>query len=380
MRRVALGTNYRDFGTVRKLPSGRFQGFYQVSGARVLAPRTFTTISDAKTWLVQERVRVLAGDWVKPPHAPTIEKLVPAFGDFALRYIATQTTAKGMSLAPGTKALYERLLRTKLQKFSGLRLDEISSAMVSEWWTESTASGRRTSTSKAYKLLSAVMKRAVIEEHIKKTPTNVRGAQNASTQRNLKTPSVAEVKLLIEHIAPRYKTLVRFMTWTGLRFGEATSLTWGDVTRTGQDREAFYTFDVNKAVTQLNDKFVLGPPKSAAGVRIQRLPKSLTQELDSYFSEMNLGSADLLFPSASGKYLRNDVFNTAIKRALASAGVPAAGFSGHSLRRGGATEFANKGANIAEVQKFLGDSSASAALRYIKDTGRQTDLIERMEI
>jgi integrase len=170
------------------------------------------------------------------------------------------------------------------------------------------------------------------------------------------------------------------MTWTGLRFGEATSLTWGDVTRTGQDREAFYTFDVNKAVTQLNDKFVLGPPKSAAGVRIQRLPKSLTQELDSYFSEMNLGSADLLFPSASGKYLRNDVFNTAIKRALASAGVPAAGFSGHSLRRGGATEFANKGANIAEVQKFLGDSSASAALRYIKDTGRQTDLIERMEI
>jgi integrase len=380
MRRAVVGKSYRDFGSVRKLPSGRYQSFYQVAGSRVVAPRTFTTVSEAKNWLAKEHGHVLSDDWVKPSSPVVVPKSVPIFGDYVLRHIEIQSTGKGLSLRPSTKNLYRRLLRTKLEKFAGMPLDQISSALVSEWWAESRDSGHVTSASKAYKLLSAVMKRAVLEDHIMKTPANVRGAQNASTQCELKTPSVEEVRQLIAHIAPRYKTLVRVMTASGLRFGEATSLTWADVTRTIHDSTAHYTFDVKKSVSKLENEFVLGPPKSAAGVRVQRLPMSLTPELDAYFSEMNLNPTDLIFPSANGTYLRNDVFNTAIKRALASAGLPPKGFSGHSLRRGGATEFANKGANLAEVQTFLGDSSPSSALRYIKDTDRQADLIERMEI
>jgi len=50
----------------------------------------------------------------------------------------------------------------------------------------------------------------------------------------------------------------------------------------------------------------------------------------------------------------------------------------HSLRRGGATDYANTGANIDEVKAFLRDASATAALRYVKATNRKAAQIQSM--
>ncbi len=49
----------RQFGSVRKLPSGRWQARYQTDdGRRLKSPRTFATKTDATLWLDGARTRV----------------------------------------------------------------------------------------------------------------------------------------------------------------------------------------------------------------------------------------------------------------------------------------------------------------------------------
>jgi hypothetical protein len=57
----------RRFGTVRKLPSGRWQARYTPpDGIRRLAPSTFDTKRDAERWLVGTEAEMLRGDWLDP--------------------------------------------------------------------------------------------------------------------------------------------------------------------------------------------------------------------------------------------------------------------------------------------------------------------------
>jgi hypothetical protein len=52
----------RQFGNVRKLPSGRWQARFQLDdGRRLKSPRTFATKSDATLWLDNARTDLAAG-------------------------------------------------------------------------------------------------------------------------------------------------------------------------------------------------------------------------------------------------------------------------------------------------------------------------------
>ena len=375
-----MSNKYAAFGSTRKLPSGRVQASYRYKGITYTGPRTFTTLTEAKDWLKEQDYKIMSNIWVSPKFAIDEKQNVPTFGQAARRHIEVQTTSEGHGLNESTKQGHLKALRNHLSCFEDTPINQIDEATVADWWASQRSTGKITSASKAYKLLSAVMKRAKSEGVIESNPATVRGAQNATSEKSLITPSMADVKVLIEHITPRYKVLVRVMAWSGLRFGEVTALTTEDVTRHEEGADAYYVLNVNKAVAFVNKVFVVGKTKSKSGVRKQRLPKALTTELDEYFKSLETNALGLIFPGANGEYLRNDVLNTAIKRALKSAGLPSAGFSGHSLRRAAATELANKGANVAEVQKYLGDSSPDVALRYIKETGRQSDLIDKMDV
>jgi hypothetical protein len=86
----------RSFGTVRKLPSGRWQArYYDQAGTRHTAPRTFPTRGDANRYLAQVEADLLRGAWADPRLART------TFGQWVERW--QQTTAE---LRPGTRVLY----------------------------------------------------------------------------------------------------------------------------------------------------------------------------------------------------------------------------------------------------------------------------------
>lgn len=60
-----MGTN-RSFGTVRKLPCGRFQVRYFHLAKRVAADKTFATKADAKVSLAGTETDLMRGNYVDP--------------------------------------------------------------------------------------------------------------------------------------------------------------------------------------------------------------------------------------------------------------------------------------------------------------------------
>ena len=87
----------RRFGSVRKLPSGRFQARYRgPDGLMRTADKTFATQTDADRWLVKQEAEILDGNWQNPDVTVT-------FGDFAASW------CKDRDYAATTRELMHRM-------------------------------------------------------------------------------------------------------------------------------------------------------------------------------------------------------------------------------------------------------------------------------
>lgn len=376
----------RSFGHIRKLPSKRHQASYvAINGTRVNAPHTFLTRSDASAWLSSEETRLREGNGGKSKVTAALAEELPIFEEYMFRHIALQTNSNGSLLRQSTKDLYRRLLRSNLKEFWGRRLDEISTSLVNEWWASAISSGKMTTASKAYKLLSAGMKRAVQEKKLEQNPCQVKGAQGATSGKKVEVPSLEEVKLISKNINPRYSKMILLMAFSGLRFGEVTELRRKDVIATSVNEKKAYSLRVERAVTLVTDKsgkkhHHVDRPKSAAGVREVILPSGLTPILDSLLAELSKGKETLLFRAASGdnSHLRHDVFMNSWRRALKKSGIPDGKYSPHGLRHFAGSHLHKAGATIPELKEWLGDSSTAAVMRYIHSTGRTAGIVDRM--
>ena len=122
----------RYFGTVRKLPSGRFQArYFGADGQRRSAqradggPLTFQTKSDAEAWLALRHSEILRDEWL-PPAAP---KTAPA----VLRTYADSWLAH-RDLEDRSREHYEQLLRAHIYPtFGNTPVPQITPADVRTW-------------------------------------------------------------------------------------------------------------------------------------------------------------------------------------------------------------------------------------------------------
>lgn len=378
-------TTRRTFGYVRKLPSKKFQASYiGADSNRYNAPYTFNTKSDANSWLAVEESALRKGTWTDPTTETTPDGSMVTFEAYAKRHVAIQTTRDGLLLRKSTQALYMRLLKTKLATFNAKALTEIKPAEVAEWWAESIAGGKVTSASKAYKLLSSVLKRAVDEGLLVVNPCKVKGAQNADSGKKVTWPTPDEVSMIATAINPRYKVLVVLAAYSGLRFGEITELRRRDfkkVERIQVDGTKVQGFVINidRGVTLVSKEFILDDPKSSAGVRRVPISSQLTQMIDGHLAKVNDSPDSLVFPAASGGNLRHDVFMNSWNPALKRSGLENSGYTPHSLRHFAGTYFARAGANLPELKTFMGDNSTQAVMRYVHATNRNDLLAEAME-
>jgi integrase len=374
----------RSFGHIRKLPSGKHQAsFTSPIGVRVNAPYTFLTRGDASAWLSGQEVMISSGKWGAASSTVNVES--NGFLEYAERHIRLQTNADGSLLRESTKNLYKRLLRVNLKPFHARSIESITAAEVSEWWAEAIAGGKKTSSSKAYKLLSATLKRAVGEKKISSNPCMVTGAQSASSGKKIEIPSLEEVGSIAKHINPRYSRMVILMAFGGFRFSEITELRRGDVSTTVVNKRRAYVFSVERAVTYVGTEDGKGyhkidKPKSAAGTRRVNVSSMLTRMLDELMLQVGDSPNALLFPSAgdSSVHLRHDVFMNSWRPALEKSGIEAGRYSPHCLRHFAGSHLHLAGANIPELKQWLGDSSTAAVMRYIHSTGRTSTLPDGM--
>lgn len=99
----------RRFGTLRRLPSGRWQASYTgPDRRRHSAPSTFDDRADAELWLARVRRRIELDGW-QPPEDRRQQAAVPTVGEYVRTVIDRRATRSRRPLRPSTVDLYRRL-------------------------------------------------------------------------------------------------------------------------------------------------------------------------------------------------------------------------------------------------------------------------------
>ncbi|MFM2023389.1 MAG: hypothetical protein RIR89_781 [Actinomycetota bacterium] len=372
----------RNFGTIRKLPSGRFQASYVgPDDQRHNAPHTFLTKGDAATWLSIVDADIARGVWLSPQATLKEMKSQSSLCDYLEKHIELQITRDGKPLQETTKELYRRIARNHLKNLGQMKLGEIRKSDIDQWYAKMAKTGKLTTAAKAYTLVFSAMKRAVEDDLIAKNPCAIKGARTASSNRKMDIPDPRAVAKILHAINPRMKLLVVVEAYGGLRWGEATALTRADLKKVVVKGQYVYEIDVNKAIKFVKGKFIKGLPKTDYSIRQVELSYELTDLIDQLLEEMDDKSdAALLVKGVKTEYLRHDVFSNNWRRALKRAGLSDRKYTGHGLRHHAGTHYAKAGANLPEIKKWIGDNSTTAVQRYLHATDRANSLANNMEI
>ncbi len=312
--------------------------------------RTFRTRKEAEAYLVRERAALLQGTWLDPD-AGTV-----TFGTYATQWLTLRT-----GLRPRTVELYEYLLRLHLlPEFGSSSLKAITPARVRAWYAERVAlpNVSVTTAAKAYRLLSTIMKTAVEDELILRSPCVLKGA---GVERSAERPviSITEANALANAVEPRYQAMIVLATWAGLRFGELAGLQRADIDVIGR------TVRVARQLQELKSgELMIGPPKSEAGRRRIALPPHVMPGIARHLEDWVARDPDApVFTGSDGGALRRSNFNRRVwQPACQVCGLD--GFRFHDLRHTGNTLAASTGASTKELMSRMGHASPRAALIY----------------
>ena len=346
-----MATTSRRFGSIRRLPSGRYQvRFIGPDRQTHKAPVTFSSKGDAETFLATVRADIARSTWQPPTRQPD---RVPTLAEYADEWLSSRSR----ELKPRTTVLYRGLLDGHLHPTLGSkRLDEISPAAVRAWHSRlDTGPTRR---AHAYSLLRTILNTAVADDAIPANPRRLRGAGQSRRVKDIRPATLSELDELAEAMPERLRLSVLLAAWCGLRFGELVELRRKDVdTKEGVLR-------VRRAVTWVDGKPVIGIPKSDAGIRVVAIPPHLVPAVAEHLLQhAGKGRHGLLFPAVdSVSLLTHDMLKRPFDRARQAAGRPDLRF--HDLRHTGAVLAAQTGATLAELMARLGHSTPGAALRY----------------
>lgn len=335
----------RHFGMVRKRASGRWQVVYRRDGESHTAG-TFASKADALAQLAVIEADLRRGAWIDPRS-----------GDVTLREYATQWLERRPDLAVRTRELYEHLLaKHVLPPLGQSTLAALAPSKV-RGWNAQLASRHASTASKAYRLLSTIMKTAVVDGLIQSSPCRTSGA---GTEHPAERPiaSLAEVSELTEAMPDRLRLVVLLAAWCQLRRGEILGLRRRDI----DELHATIHIEQSRTFTR-NGQSLVKTPKTAAGRRALSVPanvmKPLREHLESYVDAV---PDSLLFVSESGIPLTAASLQRAWTKARLAANRPDLHL--HDLRHTGLTLAAATGATTAELMHRAGHASAEAALRY----------------
>jgi integrase len=391
---MAAKASRRRFGQVTRMRSGRWQARFTVpldhpsgrGGQIVTAPHTFEPNTygreAAGDWLRAEELRLNAegASWrTQAEHAEadrirTAAETAPTFAEYATAWLRARKV-RGRPLQESTKRGYLIwLAKYVLPTFGEMPLDTITAADVVRWY-EQLPHDKGKTVRESYALAKAIMKSATAADGVLPgavNPFTIDGAGTIGKRADKRTEVIegADLALILATIRPEWRAMVALALGCGLRFGEIVALRRSDVDLRARPP----VVRVRRAVgTGPGGKRYEKEPKSRAGIRDQRIPegvgKALTEHLRSYVT----GRDGLLFPGPSGDWLQPTRFRDLAggwRDVRDAVGRPV---NFHDLRATGATRLAQKGAHVAEVQAFLGDSSSQAAERYVRATQSRMD-------
>ncbi|WP_204080755.1 tyrosine-type recombinase/integrase [Mycobacterium riyadhense] len=352
----------RQFGQLRQLPSGRWQAAYTgPDGKRHKAPRTYATDDDAIGWLNIERRKIELGTWGAVERSDGI----------TLRAYATSWIEQ-RHLRPRTRQHYESMLeRLILPELGAAKIVTLTPAKIRTWHAELGAD-HPTRNAHAYALLHAICATAVQDEVLDANPCRIRAAMQTKRKRDVDVLTPAQVDKLAAKMPARLRASVVLAAWCGLRWGETSELRRKDVSGDCA------LLRVRRAATYRKGEFIVGQPKTAAGIRDVSVPPHIRPIIKVHLkNHVGLPADSLLFPDDDGTHLRPDRYRTHWEKARTAIGKP--NLRVHDLRHVGAVLAAQSGATTAELMHRLGHTTPQMALRYQHVAeGRDAEIAERL--
>jgi integrase len=334
---------------VRHLPSGRWQAVHLgPDGVKRPAGVTFDTKLDASAWLEGQNADVAAGLWMAPTSGADRRQTLRTYSRRWLRE---------RDLRPRTRDLYDGLLeKWVLPDLGDLPLERIKPATVQTWYA-SLPSDRPPVRAHSYGLLRTVLGSAYAEDLITSNPCRIRGGSAVKRQHDPKPATLAELEIIAKAMPDRYRLMVLFASWLGLRFGELVALERRDV-----DLEA-QVVRVRRGAVRVRGEVIVGEPKTSAGVRSVAIPPHLLDFIQGHLDAHTAPAPEsLLFPARAGGYMRPSTLYRVFYRAREKAGRE--DLRWHDLRHTGAVMAAVAGATLAELMARLGHTTPQAAMVY----------------
>ena len=310
----------------------------------------FKTKKEAELWAAEHITMALdRGAYVDPQGG---KALIGPLGD---EYIAAHETVWKASHANSQEIAWRVHVKPKWGK---RKLESVTHTEVQQWVNNLAKDKSPTVVIRAFGILKSIYETAVKDGRITRTPVeDVKLPKKTRKPRVYLTPE--QLMSLGDNSGP-YRPLILVMGLCGLRWGEATALTVGDLDFENN------RIRVSKSVTKVGKEFKLGTPKSGKyrDVPMNQLVRdALMRQVESKDND------DLLFTSAEGGYVAPQSIGKNhrcwYKTALIESGVPM--LTCHDLRHTAASIAVHSGANVKAVQRMLGHSSAAMTLDTYAD-------------
>jgi integrase len=351
----------RQFGHIRKRPSGRWQASYYDDLGRRHSCGTFHQKGDADAALASISVSLRRGSWIDPQDAKRL------FGDVADLWLASNPSKR-----PTTYSMDEYCLRVNLLPALGTRrIGSVTPGDIQGLVAKLVRQGLYPRTvRRTYGVARAIFTYAYDNSWIARSPCRgVKLPSIESTRRTTVEPD--EVATLADAMDADYRPMVYVGAILGLRWCEVAGL------RVGRLNLLKRTISVEESVTR--DRYghpVLGPPKSYAGRRTIALPPALADMLAAHLDRLGLSGADtdaFVFPAPGGGPLRYSNWRRRVwAPARQRAGLPKVGF--HDLRRAAATALVLEGVDMKTAQTRLGHADARMTLGLYAQASTAADI------
>ncbi|MCV7250312.1 site-specific integrase [Mycobacterium koreense] len=253
-------------------------------------------------------------------------------------------------------------------RWGSVLVKDVQRSAVKSWIVEMGEQGATpTTVENAMEVLRGILSVAVEDKRLSANP-----ASGHTLPARTEPPKVYlshdQTWALADTIDPRYRTLVLFLAYTGLRFGEAAALEVHDLNLLRRQ------VHVRQQVTEVGGRLTWTPTKGKQARHVP-LPKFLIEPLS--VQCQNKKREDLVFTAPKGGVLRlnswrDRTWKSAVDtlRQLDDAGTPHTDFPAatpHDLRHTAASLAVQAGANVKVLQIMLGHKSATLTLDTYSD-------------
>lgn len=325
----------------RKLASGalRWDVRYRLPGELQQITRSFSTEKSAKSIRAQIELDLDRGEFIDP------RRQEMAVADWCEQWLLGKT-----NLAPTTRERYALILKVQIRpKWGKVKLKDLRHSQVQTWLASLDLAPA--SVRKVHRVLSQALDFAVKDGRLSTNPASGVSLPRVHTEEKLflTHQQVAQMSALCGDV---YGLIVRFLAYTGLRFGEMAALR---VKRLDFDRRRIV---VSESVTPVGGVMTFGPTKGHERREVP-MPRFMVDDLARIVQKAS--PDDLVFVGVNGAVLRSQRLQRGGLTA-ASRQMGLDGFTPHMLRHTAASLAIAAGADVKVVQTMLGHKSATMTL------------------